>query len=318
MRKKLSVILCAILLFTMIVPQAVFADSNVDTAAESDSVAREASAPAYVPYSCRSTGEFIASVWKVKEEVSVLKVYRSDSKNGEFQLVGTTTGTETKALAQWRRENGEIVFRDMNVAPGKTYYYKAINEVTLNDGTVITKESPKAYQLSATNKWTTSVKFDSKLLNKGGTYSKTMTWKVTSDMANYKLKILRNNMRFQSVHSNGSSQAGKTFTCKIAKVQYSFDGKSYKTLSKSATLKPGGSIYLKVTFKNKVYIRKDGVGSLITQGQYLKNNGSGTFPASTLIISAKSNTFDFPAEGDHADGLDAIWGWLWDDNYEEA
>ena len=129
---------------------------------------------------------------------------------------------------------------------------------------MLTKESPKACQLSATNKGASSVTFDSQLLNKGGTYSKTMTWKVTSDIANYKLQILRNNMKFQSVRSKGSAQAGKTFTCKIAKVQYSFDGKNYKTLSKSATLKPGESIYLKVTFKNKVYIRKDGIGSLET------------------------------------------------------
>lgn len=315
MRKKLSVLLCTALLVTMIIPQTAFAD----TAADSEAAATtEISAPEYVPYSCRSTGEFIASVWKVKEDASVLKVYRSDTKDGEFKLVGSTTATETKALAQWRRENGEIVFRDTTVLPGKTYYYKAVNEVTLDDGTVVTKESPRAYQLSATNKSSDSVKFDTQLLNKPGTYSKTMTWKISSDTANYKLQILRKNMKLQSVHSSGTAQAGKTFTCKIARVQYSFDGKTYKTLSNSVTLKPGQSIYLKVTFKNKVYIRKDGIGTLYTYGKYLKNNGSGTFPSSTLLISGKGSTFDFPAEGDHTGGLDAIWGWLWDDNYEEA
>ena len=316
MRKKLSVLLCAALLFTMIIPQAAFADTA--DAADAAVSAAEVSAPEYVPYSCRSTGAFIASVWKVKEDASTLKVYRSESKDGEFQLIGSTTGTETKALAQWRKENGEIVFRDTDVEPGKTYYYKAVNEVSLDDGTVAAKESPRAYQLSATNKGASSVKFDSQLLNKGGTYSKTMTWKLTSDAANYKLQLLRKNMKFQSVHSKGSAQAGKTFTCKIDKVQYSFDGKTYKTLSKSTTLKPGESIYLKVTFANKVYIRKDGVGSLTVSGKYLQNNGTGAFPASTRVISGHRPSFDFPALGDHASGLDAVWGWLWDDNYEEA
>lgn len=264
-------------------------------------------APKYEPYSCMSTGEYIESIWNVKERNAVLKIYRSDAKDGQYRLVSTMDGTES-ANAQYRKyDMGKLVFRDTDVEPSKSYYYKAVSELTLDDGRVIKKESLSPCKLTAKNKAYRDVKFTSKLINQLGTYAKTLTFKVSSDKANYNLSLQKKNMRVYSFYSSD----GKPFDRTLTKIQYSFDGKKYTALKSSVTLKTGKTIYLRVTLKNKIWLRKDGRGYLGINTRYLYRASEDSTYVNRLLNLRMGNQVEFydPDEGD---------GWEddWDSTYD--
>lgn len=230
-----------------------------------------ATAPEYQAYSAASDGTYLEATWKVHEKNAVLKFYRADSKDGEYKQVGETDGRQDTDHAAYKDLLGKVIFRDDTVKSGKSYYYKAVSEVTLDDGTVVKAESPRAYNLTSKRKPFGSYKVQ--LVNKKGTYSKTLTWKLTNDKANYKTKILKS-----SVLWSRSSKTGKEFSRKITGMQYSYDGKTYYKMKNSLTIQPGKTVYLRTNLKSNLYIRKDGKCSFWMESRYYYNdlNGSGS------------------------------------------
>ena len=156
-------------------------------------------APAYEAYSCVYSGDYVESIWQVFERNAVLKIYRAESQNGTYKYVGSTDGRETLGRANCKDVQGRVVFRDETALPGKSYYYKAVSEVKLADGTVMESESTRPYNLTSKNK--PYGQYTTKLLNQRGTYAKTLTWKLVSDKANYKTVLEKNQFTMHSVYS---------------------------------------------------------------------------------------------------------------------
>ncbi|MCI8608464.1 MAG: hypothetical protein HFE73_02355 [Firmicutes bacterium] len=213
-------------------------------------------APKYEAYSATSDGSYIESVWNVYEKNGILKVYRADKKDGEYVLVGQTDGREDLVHTNFKYTTGKVVFRDETVKPGKTYYYKAESQVSLDDGTVLQAESPKSYQLTSRKKPYGDYKIE--LLNKKGTYAKTLTWKITADKANYLTNLVKKDVSILAK----SSKTGKTSYKKPAKVQWSADGKTWRNMKSTLAIYQGKTVYLRVKLNNKMWIRKDGADVL--------------------------------------------------------
>lgn len=223
-------------------------------------------APTYVSYSAKSDGTYVDSIWNVSEKNAVLKVYRADSKDGEYVLVGEEDGRSDQAHANFKDAGGMVIFRDETVKPGKTYYYKAVSELKLVDGSVMKAESPRAYQLTSRVKPYGT--YTVKQLNQKGTYAKSLTWKITSDKANYKTRLVKKEMTL----AVRSSKTGTTCLVKPISVQYSYDGKKFYDMKSTLLLNPGKTIYLRIGMENKTWIRKDGQGYLIAGFRYYYND----------------------------------------------
>ena len=262
-------------------------------------------APKYEPYSCSSTGEYIESIWNVKERNAVLKIYRADSKDGEYRLVSTMDGTEN-ANAEYRKyDKGKIVFRDTDVKPTASYYYKAVSELTMDDGTIVRKESVSACKLTAKNKAYRDVKLSGRLLNQRSAYAKTLTFKLSSGSANYNITLLKSKM---AVHSIRSSD-GKPYSIRPARIQYSFDGKNYTTLKSAVSLKPGKTIYLRIMLKSKMWLRKDGAGNLEIGTKYRYKVSKDNAYVNRQLVMTMDNQVEF---------YDAYEGDGWDDDWDST
>lgn len=216
-----------------------------------------AAAPEY--QSRESTGASIESFWKVQSQNSVLKIYRATSKGGSYKLVGTVDGSGSDKEKLQKDANQIVSFKDTDVAPGKTYYYKAKTELKVGEK-VQESAFSRVVTLAAKNK--SNPQYAAKLKNRLGTYAKKLTWKITSDAANYKT-VVKKNAKMFSV-----SAGGKDFQRKVTNVEYSFNGKKFYKLQKALTIKPGKTVYLRLTLDQKLWIRKDGKGHAYLTSDY--------------------------------------------------
>lgn len=204
----------------------------------------------------RSDGTSIESYWQVKEMYSNLKIYRAESKDGPYDLVGTLKDggdfddgdaiNEAHAAQYVRFMFNNQKLYNCAVEPGKTYYYKAQAEGTVN-GKTYSSEMSEVVALDAKNE---EGRFVTTLLNKKNAYTKQIKIKLTSDEGNYTtyLKSLKS-----LTYDNGKKSQKRIVT----KAEYSRGGKKYYTLkNKNISLKAGESIYLRITTKNRFWISK--------------------------------------------------------------
>lgn len=252
--------------------------------------------PEYEAFSCISDGSYVLSAWKVHEKNAVLKVYRASSRNGKYTLVGETDGRSDLAHGNYKDVEGKVIFRDEKVKPGKTYYYKAVSEVKLADGSVMTAKSPRVYQLSSKLKPFGS--YTAKLLNKENSYTKSLTYKITSSEANYNTKILRKKISL--------SIKDKVGTEDISSVQYSYNGKKYHTLKSALTVKPGKAVYLRINTKDKIRINKDDRGAVTLGLRYRYNNGRAMHWNTAVFnpVDRKEQVINVDMEDEDGDGPD--------------
>ncbi len=263
-------------------------------------------APEYTePYLDQCNSEYLELNWRVPEKNALLKIYRSDAKNGKYQLIGSTDGRLDENHSNFRDYKGRVVYYDKTIKAGKSYYYKAVSELTLDDGSVIKAESPKSYHLTVKNRPYGS--YINKLINKKGTYAKTLTWKLTSEEANHDTKLIKKNFKICTT----SNKTGQLIYKKPVSIQYSHNGKKYYNMKKTFTLKPGKTVYLRTKLKNRMWIRKDGANSLYMDILYCYSKNNEGQLAIYLLKNGKGSAFD-PTAGDYPEDVFAEYidyGW---------
>lgn len=268
-------------------------------------------APEYMePYSNRGNGEYIELTWGIYEKNALLKIYRADKKNGKYRLIASTDGRTDQNHSNYKDRMGRIVYYDKKIEAGKAYYYKAVSELILDDGSVMKAVSPKSYHVSAQNR--PYGRYTNTFINKRGTYAKALTWKVSSDKANYDTKLVKKQIMFYT----WSSKTGDQIMRKPVSVQYSYNGKKYYNMKDAFTLKPGKTVYLRANLKNRIWIRKDGKGCLEVNITYRHNKlaEQGYLLAMTLNIDGKLDVYD-PDEGDGFDDYDESIDQGWEECY---
>lgn len=258
-----------------------------------------------------SMGDYITTKWKLAEKYSALKLYRAESKNGPYKQIATVgkpdAGDQYKVniVNEYFPSPGETpcredqhmiaIYKDTDVKPGKTYYYKAEAAGTTS-GKLYTSKESKVTSLAAMN--TVGI-FPRKILNKRGAYTKQIKLKITSDEANYKT-YLKNLESLYSLKSYTHKQIKRA----VAKVEYSLNGKKYYTLKNSSiSLESGKSIYLRITTKSKYWIRKDGVMKMSFAAKYCRPPEEGSTDGVPLM-------FDFDYNDQPKIILKASDGWI--------
>lgn len=243
---------------------------------------------------------YIQTMWFVHERNARLKIYRSNAKNGKYKLVKTTDGRENDRAIFQKDHNGMIIFRDTNVVPGRTYYYKGVSQLTLDDGRVLTKES-QPDRLKTEGSDAIDAKFTTTLLNKQSRAGKVLTWKLTSVKGNQDLTLLADNMFVEYMKWTKD----KFYHKQPEKVEFSLDGKKYFELINTASLKPGKSIYLRITLPDQIWISKDTIGILSMNTKYSgKAGAAASFQNRRLVLHTDDwSEFLDPAKG-HFDTLD--------------
>lgn len=213
-----------------------------------------------------SMGDYITTKWKLAEKYSALKLYRAESKNGSYKQIATVGNPEAgdrykvNIVNEYFPSSGETpcredqhmiaIYKDTDVKPGKTYYYKAQAAGTTS-GKLYTSEESKIEPLCAKN---TVGLFEPKVLNKAHTYTKQIRLKLTSDKGNYKTYL----KKLKSLYSL-KSWSNKMTKRAVTKVEYSLNGKKFYPLkNKNVAIEGGKSIYLRISTKTKFWIRKDG------------------------------------------------------------
>ena len=217
--------------------------------------------PSYVYGTRISSKDYIEMTWNIHEKDAILQIYRSDKEDGSYELVGSASGTEEEQQKLNKYGLGQVIFRDDSVVGGKTYYYKAKSVLQTEDGTQESEFSEVAEFESKNMKLPI---FSSKMINKRGVYSKSITWKFTSDQTNYRVYLgKRSNTGSAADLYTYNSSNGKRVKRAIKSVEYSYNGKKYYKLKagvRTAPVEPGKPIYLRINTKSKVWIRKDGKG----------------------------------------------------------
>ncbi len=201
---------------------------------------------------------YINSYWDVRELNSILKLYRSETENGSYQLIGTFDARDkldepTGPTRQFSRFNCSDFLGAKNA--NKTYYYKAQAEIVKNGNTYY---SAMSEPVALKTKYSDG-SYIVKVLNNKTTTNKQLKLKLTSNEANYNTYL--NN--FKGLYRGGKKRI-------VKKAEYSKDGKKYYTLTnKNVLLKPGKSIYLRITTKS-TYSTKDykELGSMILSAKY--------------------------------------------------
>lgn len=237
-----------------------------------------------------SMGDFITTKWKLAESYSALKLYRADSEAGNYELIATlgesSAGDSSennkddqkseKTTSVPRREDQHmaVIYKDTDVKPGKTYYYKA-QAVGSTGGKQHASKWSSVEPLEAKN---FKASFYSKLMNKKGTYTKQFTMRITSDRANYKtyFKKLKS---LDSISSTTGWNVKRAFT----KVEYSMDGKKFYDLKdQGASIDGGETIYIRVSTKTKFWLRKDGRAELHFDVKYCRPPEGGSVDGADL------------------------------------
>lgn len=195
-------------------------------------------------------GNFIGSYWHVREQYSNLKVYRSESKDGPYELIktleaGGNYGDDASDFAMMEAPYVRFLCDDYNVEKAKKYYYRAQTEGTIG-GKTYSSEMSDPVALAGRNE---EGKFYTKLLNKRNTYTKQIRIKLTSDKANYTMYL----KGFDALYYFGDNWSRSKRVVK--KAEYSRDGKKYYTLkNKNVKVKAGQSVYLRITTKSRYWL----------------------------------------------------------------
>lgn len=195
--------------------------------------------PQYV--TCWNSKNRIHTFWDCRERNAVLKLYRSDTLNGSYELVHTFDAKdkldegEDRPFRQYSRFSPDDPYdnffdsEDVN----KTFYYKAQAEITKNGKTYSSAMSEPVAQKTKN----TIGQYTVKRLKSNS--AKQLNLKLTSDTANYNTYL----KKFGALKYKHDKRA-------VKKVEYSRDGKKYYTLkNKKVLLKPGESLYLRITTK---------------------------------------------------------------------
>ena len=224
---------------------------------------------------------YINSYWDVRELNSILKLYRSETKNGSYQLIGTfDTRDKLDEPDGPNRQFSRFSCSDCldRGNANKTYYYKAQAEITKNGNTY---HSAMSEPVALKTKYSDGA-YTVKLLNSKNTANKQLKLKLTSNEANYNTYL--NN--YKTLYRGSKKRA-------IKKVEYSKDGIKYYTLkNKKVLLKPGKSIYLRITTKS-TYSAKDykEIGRMLLSVKYHGDNR-------TLIVRGR--------EGNMKESMDMV------------
>ena len=195
-------------------------------------------------------GKSISSYWHVREQYSCLKVYRSETKNGPYKRIktleaGGNYGDDVSDFAMMEAPYVRFLCSDNNVEKGKTYYYKAQAEGTV-DGKTYSSEMSEPVALAGRNE---EGHFYTKLLNRRNTYTKQIKIKLTSDKANY-ITYLKELEALYYYRDNW--KRNKRI---VKKTEYSRDGKKYYALkNKNVKIKAGQSVYLRLTTKSRYWL----------------------------------------------------------------
>lgn len=216
--------------------------------------------PSYAKYTRMSSKDFIEMTWNVHEKDARLQIYRADTEDGLYTQIADISGTENKEQELKKYGKGQIDFKDESVEAGKTYYYKAKSVLQTENGTMESDfSSPVVFEAKNMK----DPLFTTKMINKKGTYSKQITWKLTSDETNYKASVgpYTSADKLGTLYTFNSSN-GKRVKRTIQRMEYSFDGKKYSAIKPGypVSLEPGKSLYVRITMKSKIWIRKDGKG----------------------------------------------------------
>lgn len=195
-------------------------------------------------------GKFIGSYWHVREQYSSLKVYRSETKDGSYELIktleaGGNYGDDVSDFAVMEAPYVRFRCDDYNVEKAKRYYYKAQTEGTIG-GKTYSSDMSDPVALAGRNE---EGYFYTKLLNKRNTYTKQIRIKLTSDKANYTTYLKEFGALYY--YSDNWTRSKRI----VKKAEYSRDGKKYYTLkNKSVKMKAGQSVYLRITTKSRYWL----------------------------------------------------------------
>lgn len=226
---------------------------------------------------CRLNCSGITSYWHVKESYSNFKIYRSDAKDGSYELIETIAadGNYDGPGRTHDRQYVRFTCDDYSVEDGKTYYYKAQAEGTVGEKTY-SSEMSEPVALSAKNE---EGRFVTTLLNKRNAYTKQIKIKLTSDDANYTTYL----KSFKSLHYYSNGKNKKRI---VTKAEYSRDGKKYYTLkNKNVSVKAGQSVYLRITTKSRYWISKSlKQGSMSLNVKYDRPAYTGKATNAELVI----------------------------------
>lgn len=235
---------------------------------------------------CQLKSAEISTSWHVKESYSSLNIYRSESRNGDYELI-ETIGPDGREYDEYDdRENYQYELlwsADCNAEAGKIYYYKAQTVGTIG-GKTYKSEMSEAVALSAKNE---EGCYDTKLMNKEKSYTKRLVIKVTSQEGNF-TTYLKN---FKNLVYRNSK--GKVQNRKVVKAEYSRDGKKYYVLkNKNAPIKAGQSFYLRLTTKSRYWVSKSGKeGSVNLNVKYARPAYTGKSDNVTLQIREFNDTY---------------------------
>ena len=198
----------------------------------------------------------IMSFWHVKELYSKLNIYRSESKDGAYELIKTVESADDAPNADNLIQDTQFVclsYNDYDVKEGQTYYYKA-QAVGVVGEKSYSSEMSEAVALTANNE---EGRFVTTLLNKRNAYTKQIKIKLTSHKANYTTYLKGVNYLVYDTGAGYGNGSGKRQKRIITKAEYSRDGKKYYTLkNKNVKVKAGQSVYLRITTKSRYWISK--------------------------------------------------------------
>lgn len=221
---------------------------------------------------------YINSYWDVRELNSILKLYRSETKNGSYQLIGTfDTRDKLDEPDGPNRQFSRFSCSDCldRGNANKTYYYKAQAEITKNGNTYHSAMSEPVAQKTKNSIGQYTVK----RLKSNST--KQLKLKLTSDTANYNTYL----KKFESLEYKRDKRA-------VKKVEYSRDGKKYYALkNKKVLLKPGESLYLRITTKKPYPVK-----NYIKHGHISLNVKYNAETSRTLHLSSRSGYLDSRVE----------------------
>lgn len=258
-------------------------EGNVYTKTYSTDAATFVTAPEYGRDLPSTKSDSIELTWKVREKDAVLKVYRSNSKDGSYEYIGSADGTGDKWAEFDRNKDNLITYTDTAVTAGKTYYYKARTEVSVGEKVQSSSDS-EVVSFSAKN-WEKG-NYTAKLLSKKGAYTKTLKWKIKSDEVNYDT-VIKASDRVARLYD-------KYYLRYIASVYYSFDGKKYIRLKGDITLKPGETIYVKFNLNGRGWVRKDKKGWNYLNVEYNQGNRRAEYDGEFLVLEFDDKGYLYP------------------------
>ncbi len=237
--------------------------------------------PQYV--TCWNSKNRIYTYWDCRERNAVLKLYRSDTLNGSYELVHTfgamdklDEGDEGPSRQYCRFSLNDPYDHSFDSeAANKTFYYKAQAEITKNSKTYRSAMSEPVAQKTKNSIGQYTVK----RLKSNST--KQLKLKLTSDTANYNTYL----KKFESLEYKRDKRA-------VKKVEYSRDGKKYYALkNKKVLLKPGESLYLRITTKKPYPVK-----NYIKHGHISLNVKYNAETSRALHLSSRSGYLDSRVE----------------------